>query len=88
MKISDLNKKETTFALNQGDFVKLYEKIPEEFKNDAGMESAIKEISKLLVQNHMIQAPSEDVEVIPYGRKYIIMHGTNELYQIEYASLT
>lgn len=83
MKISDLSKNEPTFALNQGDFIKLYEKISEEFKNDAGMEGAIKEFSKILIQNQMIQAPSEDVEVIPYGRKYIIMHGTNELYQIE-----
>lgn len=84
MKISDLSKKEPTIVLNQGDFIKIYEKIPEEYKNDAGMEGAIKEFTKLLIQNQMIQAPLEEVEVIPFGRKYIVMQGTNELYQIEY----
>lgn len=69
--------------MTHGEFIKLYEKLPDEMRNEAAMENAIKELAKLLVAHEYIEAPSQDVDVIPYGRKYIIMHGSNELYHIE-----
>ncbi len=55
--------------LTQGEYVKLYEKMPDELRKEASMEGAIKELAKLLVAHEYIEAPSQDVDVIPYGRK-------------------
>lgn len=83
MKLINLKYRQPTITIQQGDYVRLYEKIPDEFRSDAGMEGAIKVFCKLLIQQNIIESPSEDVEVIPYGRRYIIMNGSEELYHIE-----
>ena len=83
MKVTDLKKKAKTLVVTHGEYVKLYEKIPDNLRNDASMEQAIKELAKLLIQTDMIKVPSEDIEIIPHGRKYIIMHGSIELDLIE-----
>lgn len=83
IKVTDLETKNQTLVITQGEYLKLYEKISENVRNDAGMELAIKEFAKLLVQNSLIKAPSEDVDVIPSGKKYIIKHGNDELYHLE-----
>jgi glutathione synthase/RimK-type ligase-like ATP-grasp enzyme len=78
-----LSNKKPIVVLTHGEYIKLYEKLPDQVRYESEMEKAIKELAKLLVAQEYIEAPSQDVEVIPYGRKYIIMHGSNELYHIE-----
>lgn len=76
-------KKKPLVVLTHGEYIKLYEKLSDQVRNEAAMEKAIKELANLLVTQEYIEVPSQDVEIIPYGRKYIIMHGSNELYHIE-----
>lgn len=78
-----MSNKKPIVVLTHGEYIKLYEKLPDQVRSEAEMEKAIKELAKLLVAQEYIEAPSHDVDVIPYGRKYIIMHGSNELYHIE-----
>lgn len=83
MKINDLTKKAKTIVVTHGEYVKLYEKIPDTLRNDSSMEQAIKEFAKLLAQSDLINVPTEEIDVVPYRRNYIIKHGSKELYLIE-----
>lgn len=83
MKIINLNLSKPKISITHGDFIKLYLKVSDEAKGEVEMETSLNEFAQLLIQENYIDSPSKDIEVIPYGRKYIIMHGSDELYQIE-----
>lgn len=76
------------YLVAHGEYIKLYERLPEALRNDSNMEQTVKEFFRLMIEDGLIYAPSTDIEVVPFERRYIIKQGETELYLLEYDLLT
>lgn len=61
----------------------MYDQVSEENKSDQKIEAGLKELCQLLIRNEIIKAESEDIEVVQFGRMYLITHESSEVFRVE-----
>lgn len=61
----------------------MYDQVSEENKSDQKIEAGLKELCQLLIRNEIIKTESEDIEVVQFGRMYLITHESSEVFRVE-----